>query len=363
MPSVVSRENLNLSDIVVRPVEQCEEKHYQELMQRYHYLGALRKIGESLWYVATLGDVWVALVSFSSAALKCRVRDQWIGWDFRCQYDRLHLVTNNTRFLILEGWHIPNLASRTLALCKKRLVADWPERFGHPLLLVETFVDPERFLGTIYKASNWSFLGHTRGFRRTRQGYSNTAQSRKLVFVQPLRPDARMLLSKPVLDKIYCNGVRKMMLTANQMQSLPDYFARIPDPRRSQGRRHRLGVVLAIAAGATLCGMRGYKAIHDWAESLGQKARERFGCRYENGRRIVPSEFVIRDVLVRVDPADLDDAIRKWNGSHSNDETLAIDGKTMCNAIDEQGRQAHIMSVVGHDSKDCYTQKKYAHCL
>jgi hypothetical protein len=77
---------------------------------------------------------------------------------------------------------------------------------------------------------------------------------------------------------------------------------------------------------------------------------------------MVPSEFVIRDVLVRVDPADLDNAIRKWNESHGDDETLAIDGKTMCNAIDEQGRQTHIMSVVGHDSKDCYTQKKYAHC-
>lgn len=363
MPSVFGRDILNLRDIVVRPVEQCEEDRYQKLMQEYHYLGALPKIGETLWYVATLQDVWVALVSFSSAALKCRVRDQWIGWDFRRQYDRLHLVTNNSRFLILEGWHCPNLASRTLALCKKRLVEDWPERFGHPLLLVETFVDPERFAGTIYKASNWSFLGHTRGFRRTRQGYSNKVQSRKMVFVQSLRPDARMLLSNPVLDKIYCNGVRKMMLTANQMQSLPDYFAHIPDPRRCQGRRHRLAVVLAIAAGATLCGMRGYKAIHDWAKSLGQKARERFGCRYENGRRIVPSEFVIRDVLVRVDPADLDNAIRRWNESHSNDEILAIDGKTMCNAVDEQGRRAHIMSVVGHESKNCYAQKKYVHCL
>ena len=350
---------MNLQQALVRTVEHWEEDRYRQLMQAHHYLGALPKIGETLWYVATLRDEWVALVSFSSAALKCGVRDQWIGWDFRHQYDRLHLVTNNSRFLILPGWHCPNLGSRILALCKRRLSTDWPTRFGHPLLLLETFVDPERFAGTIYKAANWFFLGYTKGYRRTRQGYSNVAQSRKMVFVQPLRQDARYLLSRPVLDKTYCNGRRKMMLSANQMVSLPDFFAHIPDPRRPQGRRHRLSTILGIAAGATLCGMRGYKAIHDWAKSLGPKARERFACRYENGRRVVPSEYVIRDLLVRIDPAELDQAIGRWNEVHGDDdETLAIDGKTMRNAIDEQGRQTHILSVVGHRSKNCYAQKK-----
>jgi hypothetical protein len=263
MSALTDRKVIDLKQILVRPVEQREEHRFQALMQAHHYLGALPKIGETLWYVATLGDEWVALLNFSSPALKCGVRDQWIGWDFRYQYDRLHLVTNNSRFLILTDCHCPNLASRTLALCKKRLTTDWPERFGHPLLLVETFVDPERFVGTIYKASNWLFLGTTQGYRRTRKGYSARTQSRKMVFVQPLRPDARDLLSRPVLDKPYCTGGTKMMLTAQQMRSLPDFFANIPDPRRSHGRRHRLATVLGIAAGATLCGMRGYKAISD----------------------------------------------------------------------------------------------------
>ena len=84
------------------------------------------------------------------------------------------------------------------------------------------------------------------------------------------------------------------MLSARQMQSLPKFFADIPDPRRAQGRRHPLHNVLAIAAGATLCGMRGYLAISDWTNNLGQKARERFGCRYQNRRYIVPSLSIIR---------------------------------------------------------------------
>lgn len=105
--------------------------------------------------------------------------------------------------------------------------------------------------------------------------------------------------------------------------------------------------------------MRGYKAIWDWADSLSQTARARFCCRYEKGKYIIPSEFIIRDVLVRVDPASLDKALQCWNAVYGKeDQSLAIDGKVMRNAIDEEGKQAHIMSVVGHQSKNCYTQKK-----
>src|SRR2546430_1466695 len=128
--------------------------------------------------------------------------------------------------------------------------------------------------------------------------------------------------------------------------------------------QHRLSTVLGIAAGAVLCGMRGYKAIADGAQSLGQKSRERFGCRREQGHYVVPSESILRNVLIRVTPADLDRALQCWNERYgAGDESLAIDGKTMCNALDEQGQQTHVMSVVGHQTKTCYTQKKWAPCL
>ena len=350
---------MNLSEVLVQPVRPLEQQRFQKLMQEHHYLGALPKISETLWYVATFGDQWVALLSFSAAALKCSARDRWIGWNFRYQYDRLKLVTNNSRFLILPDCHFPNLASRILSLCQKRLPADWQAVFGHPLVLIETFVDPQRFQGTIYKAANWIYVGNTKGFRRTRHGYSATAQSPKMVFVKPLISNAQALLSRPILEPAYRIGGPKIMLSAQQMQSLPDFFKEIRDPRRAQGRRHRLSTVLAIAAGATLCGMRGYLAISDWAKSLRQKARERFGCRYQNKHYIVPSLSIIRDVLIRVDPVHLDRALQRWNHAYGQqDESLAIDGKTMCNAIDDQGYQTHIMSAIGHQSRTCYTQKK-----
>jgi hypothetical protein len=350
-----------LSELHVRPVERHEEGRYQEQMACHHYLGALPKIGETVWYVATWRDQWVAQLSLSGAALKCGVRDRWIGWDFRSQYGRLKLIANNSRFLILPDWHRPNLGSRVLSLTERRAVADWPARFGHPLLLLETFVDPRRFSGGVYRAANWIALGLTQGYRRTRAGYSADADAPKRVFLRPLCRHPQQQLTHPNRDHLHLTGAPKIMLNADQMRALPQCFRTSADPRRAQGRRHRLPVVLGLAAGATLCGMRGYKAISDWANGLGQQARIRFGCRRENGHCVVPSEFVIRDCLVRIDPEALDRALQAWNtawGMH--DEALAMDGKTMKNALDETGQQAHIMSVVGHASKICHTQKKLA---
>ena len=116
------------------------------------------------------------------------------------------------------------------------------------------------------------------------------------------------------------------MLSAQQMRSLPDFFTDIADPRRAQGRRHSLPTVLAICAGAILCGMRGYKAIADWAQSLGPKARQRLHCRRVNGRYLVPSESIIRDVMIRVDPTHLDRSLKRWNQAYGqHDTTLAIE--------------------------------------
>ncbi len=324
-----------LAEVQVRLVQRFEEPRYQELMQAHHYLGSLPKIGETLWYVATYRGEWIALLSFSSAAWKCGVRDLWIGWDFRRQFDRLNLISNNSRFLILEDWHIQNLASRILSLCEKRLPVDWLSAFGHPLLLVETFVDPERFHGTIYQAANWTYLGDTKGFRRTRQGYSPSALSPKKVFVKPLQTNARMVLSQPLLEPAYQTGAPRIMLSAEHMRALPDFFTDIPDPRRRQGRLHWLPCVLAIATGATLCGMRGYNAIAHWARSLNQKARERFRCRRDDGHYVVPSETIIRDCLVRVDSVHLDRALQRWNTAYGEaDSTLILDGKIMKNAVE-----------------------------
>ena len=151
------------------------------------------------------------------------------------------------------------------------------------------------------------------------------------------------------------------MLGAAHQQSLYAFFRDIDDPRTRKGRRHSLASVLALASAATLCGMRGWKAISEWVDDLGEKALARFGVRRRDGVRVPPSLSTIRNVLIRVDPVQLDEALRKWHAVHGGgDEALAIDGKTLRGALDEDGVQAHIMSVVGHDTKATLAQKKSA---
>jgi hypothetical protein len=122
-------------------------------------MGAPPKISNTMCHVATFNDAWLALLSFSAGAFKCGVRDRWISGDFRHQYDRLNLIANNSRFVILPQCHARNLASRVLSLRQHRVQADWFERFGSPLLLLETIVDPTLFVGWLYQLANYSYVG------------------------------------------------------------------------------------------------------------------------------------------------------------------------------------------------------------
>ena len=141
-----------------------------------------------------------------------------------------------------------------------------------------------------------------------------------------------------------------MLLTSEQMRSLPECFADIADPRRGQGRRHPLPAALAMAAGAVLRGTRGYKAIAAWAADLSQQARARFRCRYRNGRYEVPSRTRFRNLLICIPPEHLDRALQGWNAQMVGaDTSLALDGKTMRNAIDAPG--AKPTSSVRSDTK------------
>ena len=149
-----------------------ERRRFQRLLKQHHYLGSLKAVGEQMYYAAVDAQGrWVALLLFSAAAKHLRHRDQWIGWT-RSQRDRrLSLAVNNSRFLILPDRSVPNLGSRVLRLTLDRLSADWQARYGHPVLVVETFVDPEQFCGTVYTANGWQELGRTDGWGRRQRDY------------------------------------------------------------------------------------------------------------------------------------------------------------------------------------------------
>ena len=149
-----------LRDVEVRPVRGVEERRrWDALMARHHYLPFHGLFGKSLRHVAVRGETWLALLGWQAGAFKVGVRDAWIGWSREQQFSRLHLIANNSRFAVLEEGRVPNLASRALGPSLRRLARDMRDAHGHPVLLAETFVDPSRFAGTCYRASNWVSLG------------------------------------------------------------------------------------------------------------------------------------------------------------------------------------------------------------
>lgn len=175
------------------------------------------------------------LAEFLRRRLKVRGAGCLDRLGFPASVDLLHLIANNSRFLILPDRHYPNLASRVLALCERRLVWDWQARFGYPLLLLETFVDPRHFHGTLYRAANWQYVGDTRGFRRTRAGYSPLPAAAKWVFLRPLHPKAQAYLSRSRLDPAYAHGAPTLMLSAEHMRALLRIFRRHPRPAPRPG--------------------------------------------------------------------------------------------------------------------------------
>lgn len=167
---------------------------FSRLLERYHYLSHRGTVGENMQYlVSDAAGNALACVLFGAAAWQCRARDAHIGWDAAARARGLSYVTNNTRFLILPWVRVPHLASHVLGRIARRICADWLEKYGHPIHLLETFVDTSRFAGTCYRAANWRMVGVTTG--RTRQNKTHIPQAApKAVWLYPLQADYREAL-------------------------------------------------------------------------------------------------------------------------------------------------------------------------
>jgi hypothetical protein len=157
-----------LGGIEIQPVRRTpDEPLFNSLMEQYHYLGYEQPVGEHLkylvWARGALCGRPVAALAWSSSPRHLGARDRYIGWNQQTRRRNLHLIAYNTRFLILPWVKVPHLASHILGRMAARISADWEALYAHPLYLVETFVDPERFRGTCYLAANWKVLGETTG--------------------------------------------------------------------------------------------------------------------------------------------------------------------------------------------------------
>jgi hypothetical protein len=173
-----------------------QEALFGGLLQGHHYLGYTQPVGEHLKYLVWARGRPIACLAWSSAPRHLGPRDRFIGWSAPQRRAHLHLLAYNSRFLILPSVKVPHLASHLLARVARQIAADWPARYAHPVCLLETFIDPERFRGTCYRAANWIYLGLSAGLGKDAKNRVPN-RSLKQLWVYPLRPDFRRLLGAP----------------------------------------------------------------------------------------------------------------------------------------------------------------------
>lgn len=346
-----------LGQVIVRLIEPWERERFDQLLIEKHYLHSARIGGRSLRYVAEFNGEWVALICFSGAAPHVKAREKYIRWSVRQRARRLGFVVNNSRFLVLTDRHAyPNLASRVLGLCLRRLDADWQEHWGQPVLLVESFVDESQYRGTCYRACGFEAVGLTAGYGRSSRDYYVEHGNAKQLFVRPLRKDAAAILRRGRLPAELAEHEENIggpcPLRAEALGSLLDAFNALGDKRRGHGLRHPQPFVLACATVGMLMGAGGYQAMEDECQKLNQRQLRALGCRYNDKEKKYrpPSDTTFFRVINRVDPVEFDAIVGQWMMGREISilERLAVDGKTLRGSGRIDGKALQLLSAVTH---------------
>jgi predicted transposase YbfD/YdcC len=326
-----------LNEVQVELAEPTEIPRVQSLLRRHHYLGGIRPVGERLYYLAKdAANNWVAMLVFSAPAKHLRARDRWIGWTEEQRRRRLSLVANNSRFLILPKESVPNLGSRVLSLALDRLAQDWQNRYGHPVEILETFVDPEQFCGTVYAASGWTELGQTDGWGRVRRDYYVKHDKPKRLFVRALRRQSCRSLQaehlKPDLATVEAKVPPRCTRRVPEIRSLVEHFKKLPD-YRARVESYPLFSLAALILLAMLCeAPRGQTDLAKFAGTLNQGQRRALGIRRNRqGKHPAPSQSTFSRFLAAVDPRKLQATLLEIQalvrGPAPKDELVVIDGK------------------------------------
>lgn len=344
-----------LNHLEVRPISPNERRRYEALMREHHYLHSHHLVGQQLCYVATYRGEWLALSSWCAAARHLKGRDAFIGWTSDQCRKRRGLLANNARFLILPGQHLPNLASRVMKLVLERLSADWMERFKHPIVMVESFVDPAQFRGTTYQCSGWTQLGLTQGYGRVAKDYYVQHEQPKQLWVKTLVKNAPKKLRADTLPEVWAvveQGVApRCTARSADLKALTDHLARIPEYRSRHSLGFPLAGMLTLIAVAVFCGVvRGKKDLAAFAKTLSdhQLRALRFRLDKKTGKPRCPGVTTFFRILNEVDEQALELALLAWQDQMLGpvqDRIIAVDGKAL-----RHSQGGELVSAVGAES-------------
>lgn len=330
-----------LDEVSVRLIKPDEQERWDQLVSEHHYLGNARLVGERLCYVAERDGQWLALLGWSAPAYHIKARDQWIGWDANQRRARLSLLANNARFCLLsKPGELPNLASRVMKLNLERLSRDWQEAYGHPIVLVESFVDTQLFRGTAYKASGWQAAGTSSGFGRVAEDFYEAHDRPKRLYLRELCKHAALKLRQRELPPAWRPHERKIdrscLLPAESCLSLWETLHRlVPESRDGRGLRHKQATVLTITFAFLLSGGQGgHRGVASFGRDLSPTQRAAVRCWFNRKTRVYepPTENAVYRVLKAVPVLEFQQAIWAWQQARHGQQdgsVVVLDGKAL----------------------------------
>jgi Domain of unknown function (DUF4338)/DDE_Tnp_1-associated len=323
--------------MIVRLASAEQTKWFDGQLGQHHYLGAGQPVGDYLRQIVEIDHQPVALLVWGPACYALKDRDLWISWSASQRIERLKLIVQNRRFLLLtDKGQAPNLASQALGAALRALPEQWVERFGYRPLLAESFTDPEAYAGTCYKATNWQAVGMSAGYSRHRADFYVPNDRPKRLWLYELDPQGRKHLRAIEVPENCRAGLMAgpsgvLPIKAQQMDCLLDVFRKAPDPRDTN-TRYRTGPVLTLMAMALLAGRREIAEIARFAKTLTHPQRRRLGLPLKKGTKAfyqVPGYSVFYQVLTRMDPEAFAQLLSQWLLSRAGSlpAALALDGK------------------------------------
>jgi len=309
------------------------------MLDEEHLLGAGREAGDRLCQFILEEEEIVAVLVWCAAAWHLQDRDTVIGWDPVTRSQRLKLVVQLRRFLVVGQARRPNLASQSLGLALRELPARWHAEHGYRPLMAESFSDPEAHHGTVYKVTNWTCAGDTKGFSQDHTDYYLPNGRPKKLWLKPLAKNACVLLCAPEVPDdckagLTGGGGTRSPLKTGQLKTLHDAFLEVPDPRRPQSRRHPLGAMLTLIALGLLTGARDMLNIWRNAAKLDERQRSAIGLKVRHkgsGRLKMPGYDALNDLMNKIDPKAYAEALTAWLQANSGilPRSLALDGKSI----------------------------------
>lgn len=336
---ITAEQQAVLDEVQVRLIAAGERERFDQLICAEHYLKSATVVGEQLRYVAEHQGRWVGLFIWSAGAFRLKLREAWIGWSAPQKKRRLALVVNNSRFLIPTPFHLPNLGSRLMKLCLARLSADWQQAYGHEVLIAETFVDPQVFSGTTYKASGWTLLGPTQGCRRSHADFYAPHDRPKQLWVRELKAGSRTLLRgrnlPAALRSLDERHPPDCVAAPAELAGMTRFFAGLPDWRRKKSAFPVATLVTVCVCALLSKACLGQRDLAAFAANLtrDQMAALKFPRVGKPARFRPPGETTFFRLLSQLDSAALERALLAWQnhvlGPRDSPGIVAVDGKEL----------------------------------